>query len=371
MKKLFKLGFIGGGLNSAVGMVHFAACRLDNYFAPVAGCFSRNNDINHQTGDKWGIDKNRIYSSWQELLNKERGHIDAIVVLTPTPTHAEIVVEALKLGYPVICEKSLAMDSTETKAISHLLAQKKGFLSVIYNYSAYPMMKELKSLIEAGELGKIKQIHAEMPQDIFLRSSPQNIQAWRNKDHKVPTVSLDLGIHLHHLIYYLTNQIPSAVVAEEFTDGENSSLVDNVFCMVKYNGGARGLMWFGKTAAGIKNGMRIRVFGEKASAEWYQMNPEELQINLKNGERRIIDRGQANIIVGAAEKYNRFKAGHPIGFVEAFANWYTDLYHELLKYKNGKSQDQNYIYGINIAVDGLKFFEKASNSAKQQSWIKI
>jgi len=371
MKAPHKIAFIGGGINSVVGAVHFSASRMDNKFALVSGCFSRNSETNKQTADKWGISNNRIYSNWMTLLENEVNSIDAVVILTPTPTHAEITLEALKRGYAVISEKSVAMNSHEAMPIAKYLNKNNGFLSVVYNYTGYPMVKEIEQIIKSGKLGNINQIHIEMPQDIYSRLDMNQIQSWRNVDGTIPTISLDLGIHLHHLVDYLTGQKATSVIGEEFTNGSNQNIIDNVICTARYSDQLRCQMWFGKTAAGSRNGLRIRIFGDKGSIEWIQTNPEEIVINTSVGERMILDRASPNTQVCSDTRYNRFKAGHPIGFLEAFSNWYSDVNNELENYKNGIKQKEDYVYGIKNAIEGLQFFESVTESSKKRCWINI
>lgn len=371
MIKPYKLAFIGGGINSVIGSVHFSASRMDNKFVPVSGCFSRNAEINRQTAERWGIEDNRLYSDWVSLLDNEINSVDAVVILTPTPTHAEITLEALKRGYAVICEKSIAMNVQEAMPIATHLKKNDGFLSVVYNYTGYPIVKEMKHIISSNKLGKINQIHIEMPQDIYTRLNTNKIQSWRNIDGIMPTISLDLGIHLHHMVSYLVDQKATSVIGEEFTNGNNPNITDNVICIAKYANQLRCQMWFGKTAAGIRNGLKIRVFGEIGSMEWLQTNPEELVLNYSKGERMILDRANTEVHICSDTRYNRFKAGHPIGFLEAFSNWYSDVHNELENHKNGIKQPDDYVYGINRAINGLKFFESVTESSKKRCWINI
>src|SRR5690606_7761185 len=172
-------------------------------------------EINQTTADAWGIPAQRVYPSWQELLQQERGQLDAIVILTPTPSHCDIVTAALELGYAVICEKALATSSEETARIKAKLDETKGFLAVTLNYSGYPMLRELKHKIQCGELGRLLHVQIEMPQEGFVRLDAKGEkplpQAWRLKDGFIPTISLDLGVHLHHLMAFLTGKSPLKV----------------------------------------------------------------------------------------------------------------------------------------------------------------
>ena len=373
-EKSLTLGFIGGSIASAVGQTHQIASQMDGHWRLVAGCFSRSNDTNQQTAEHYGLDKERVYNNWDALLENEQGCLDAIVVLTPTPNHTEIVIKALTLGYAVICEKTLTANLNQAKQIANTLKQKSGYLAITYNYSGYPMVRELQGLIKEGSLGQIQQIHIEMPQEGFIRLNNQGVpnkpQQWRLEDQEIPTISLDLGSHAHHLIKFLTNESPLSVVASQTNLGNFPGIIDNVMCIARYSNQLQCQIWYSKTAIGHRNGLRIRVYGTKGSAEWYQLNPEELIISHHNGRREIIDRS-ADITLSSELRYNRFKAGHPSGFIEAFANLYTDIAASLVHFKHGKSENNKFVYGIEHAMEGCRLFEAINLSSEQNKWIDI
>ncbi len=363
-----RLGFIGGALNSAVGYTHFNASRIDGHFRVDTGCFSRRADINAETAHTYGIPDARTHASWPALLENERDALDALVVLTPTPDHREIVVAALDAGFPVICEKALAVSSEECRAIGAAVTRNRGFLAVTYNYSGYPMVRELRRMIADGSLGAVQQIHLEIPQEGFLRQGAAP-QAWRLKDYAVPTVSLDLGVHMHHLVHFLTGgKTPLEVMGDQGTYGHFSEIVDNVYCLAHYEDNIRVQSWYGKTALGNRNGLRIRVMGSLASAEWFQMQPEDLQLNQADGRRVLIDRGSDEADVARQLRYNRFKAGHPSGFIEAFANLYTDIAACLRRFKSGEPTSSAFVYGARESEEGLRFLEAISRSAQTRKW---
>jgi predicted dehydrogenase len=365
------VAFIGGALNSAVGYTHFNASRLDGQFKVEAGCFSRHAEHNEHSARTYGIHPDRSYSDWQALLHGEKGEIDAVVILTPTPSHAEIVIAALEAGYPVICEKALGVSSEECMAISNAVKIQDGFLAVTYNYSGYPMVRELRRMIADGLLGKIQQIHIEMPQEGYLRQEA-NPQAWRRSDYAVPTVSLDLGVHVHHLIDFLTGGIkPMYVAGDQTSFGQFEGIIDNVYCLARYENDLRVQAWWGKTALGYRNGLRIRVFGSNASAEWYQMSPEDLYWADDDGHHFILDHGSGEAQVAQQKRYNRFKAGHPSGFIEAFANLYIDIAESLHSYKNQNPITNSFVFGANQSEEGLVFRENISRSAAEKSWMSI
>lgn len=373
-KKPFQIAFIGGGVNSAIGEVHKAASQMDGYFQLVAGAFSSHPEINKQTAETWNVSSERTYSNYKELLEKEYGKIDAVVVLVPTDLHAEISIAALEKGIPVICEKSLATTVEEGFKIASAVKKSKGFFCTTYNYTGYPMIRELSLMIRQGELGKIQQIQIEMPQEGFLRlkadGSVQTPQAWRLTETSIPKISLDLGSHLHNMVQFLTQEKPLRIVADEATFGNFSQIIDNVGALAQYTNGVKAQFWFSKTALGQRNGLRIRIYGNKGSAEWFQLEPEILKTCDAYGKISLIDR-TGNLKIANAPRYNRFKAGHPAGFIEAFANYYQDIAESLSQYLKEGSFSNQYVCGINGALESLVMMEAAARSAKTLKWENI
>ncbi|CAM3551482.1 Gfo/Idh/MocA family protein [Arcobacter aquimarinus] len=373
-KKTLKLAFIGGSINSAIGYTHYIASQMDHLFVVSAGCFSKNNEINKKTALTWGIDEKHLYSNWKELLEKEINEIDALVILTPTPNHYEMIMKALDFGYSIISEKALASTHEEGLEISKKVEEKKAFFAVTHNYTGYPMLRELQNMIQDNKLGKITNINIEMPQESFARlingekPKPQN---WRLDDGKIPGISLDLGAHLQHIVYFLTNENPFELVADETSFGWFPQVVDNISCIARFKSGMRCQMWYGKSAIGHRNGLRVRVYGTKASAEWFQMNPEEFLFHTIDGDRIIIDRVSSNVKVSNQYRYNRFKAGHPAGFVEAFGNLYFDIAEKLTQYKLDGNHKIDWSYDVEQATIGLEVFEAIKTSSKENRWVKL
>ncbi len=373
-KQPLKLAFIGGAIDSAIGYTHYIASQMDHLFSLSAGCFSRREDINKKTAQTWGVEEEHLYSDWHELLEKEKDNVDAVVILTPTPEHYEMIIKALDLGYSIISEKALATTYEEGLAISKKIEEKKAFFAVTHNYTAYPMMRELQHMIKDDKLGRITNINIEMPQESFARldisDNKPKPQSWRLTDGKIPGVSLDLGAHLQHMVYFLTNENPSELVADESSFGWFPDIVDNVACLARYASGMRSQMWYGKAAIGNRNGLKVRVYGTKGSAEWFQMQPEELLFNTVNGDRMIIDRA-SNVTVSNQLRYNRFKSGHPVGFIEAFGNLYFDIAQKLNQYKIDKNHKIDWTYDAVQATKGLEVFEAIKKSSTENRWIKI
>ena len=295
---MIRLCIIGGGITSAVGAAHVAALNLTGKYNLFAGCFSTDSVRNAEAGGEYGA---RPVGSIQELMALRP---DRVVILSPTTMHRRHIENVA--GYsmkhtPVLCEKALGVSSVETSWALGYSAP----LSVVFNYAFYPAVQRLRQLVRDGELGEITHIHAEMPQSGYMTNKPQS---WRLSDFGI---YLDLGTHLHHLVWFLTGVAPVAVHAIE-RRLSGIGVVDYVSAEVRYpNFDAN--IWFSKASSGFSNGLRIRVFGTEGSAEWYQREPDVLMLsNAAAGTGHF-----------AMEIPNpRFKAGHPTGFIEALANVY-------------------------------------------------
>ena len=241
-----------------------------------------------------------------------------------------------------------------------------------YNYTGYPMVRELRKLLTEGRLGRVQQIHIEMPQESYLRrdseGGPIEPQQWRLRDQEVPMVSLDLGVHVHHLIDFLSGEKPQELVALQSSLGSFEQVVDNTMCIARYSNQLVGNIWFSKAALGHRNGLRVRVFGEEASAEWYQMEPEFLVYHDNQGRKTVVDRASPDADVSSRLRYNRFKAGHPSGFLEAFANLYWDIADALEVFQETGKQDSEFVFTVENALQGLSMFEAIARSSKDKSW---
>lgn len=371
---MFNIGFIGGSYYSAVGYTHFAASQLDGIWNLTAGCFSTNTEKNLKSAKVYGIDVDKTYSSIEDLIKNEKNSIDAVAILTPTPSHFNDVKYCMKHEIPVICEKSLAISSAEIRTLLEIQNNLNSFLVVTYNYSGYPMVRELRHIISQGVLGKVLHFQIEMPQEGYVRLDSQgnkpSPQPWRLHDGSIPIIHLDLGSHLHHLLYYLIGKSPLEVIADQRNYGWFNNAIDNVTCLCRYTDNVQGQIWFSKSALGHRNGLKIRIYGSDASAEWHQTIPEEIHMSYNNGKHETIDR--AGLVVVANEKrYNRFKAGHPAGFIEAFANLYTDIADCLQQYKTTKTWKSAEVFGADFALEGMRMLEAMALSVENRRWQSV
>ncbi len=370
-KSHIRLGCIGGGLNSAAGNLHFTAIILEGSFKIVSGCFSRNLKINLETGKKLGISKPNIYSSWKDLILKQKKNIDAVLILAPSSAHYEMIKFAQGQNVPIISEKPLVTDLVQIKKLMKF--EKKNFIATIFNYTGYPMIREMKFLIKKNKIGKIKSFQIEMPQQSFVikkhfKSKFLTIQNWRLKYNSIPMICLDLGVHLDNLIFFLTGFYPKEVLSN-FSKNSKLNVFDDVNMILKYKSFS-GSMWFSKTSFGHDNGLTIRIFGDKGSLEWKQTDSENLIYNSFKNEKIILSRGikcfEANKL-----RYNRFKAGHPAGFLEALANYYTDISQSYINYKKRKNHKTNFTFSTKDSFKSIKLFYMAYQSHLKKKWIKL
>lgn len=294
---MIKLGMIGGGINSAVGAAHVAAMRMTGKFNLKCGHFSTNTEVNRQSAENYGVG----YLLLNSINDVMKQRPDRVVILSPTPDHFDHIKVCMNSGLPILCEKALGKNSRQTWE----LKSSPYPLSCVYNYAFYPAVQKMRELINHPEFGRVTHIHAEMPQSGYLVSKPQ---AWRMSD---DGIYLDLGTHLHHLVWFLTGASPVSVHAIE-RRLSSLGVVDYASAQVRYPD-FDAHMWFGKVSAGYTNGLRIRVFGTNGSVEWYQREPDVLRVATAD----------TNFVAGVLEVQNpRFKLGHPTGFVEALANLY-------------------------------------------------
>lgn len=355
---MIKLGFLGGGSDSIAGKTHFIAAQMDAKFTLVGGIFSHDEEKSRQAAAEFGV---KSFSQLDDLI----GQIDMLVVLLPTPMHFQTLMDLHQYKIPIICEKPLVSSVEQMAAIEQ--AYRGRFLAVTNNYSGYPMLRELKALIGQNHLGKIKNIIVDMPQESFFRP-PKSIkypQKWRLKDDYIPMIALDLGVHVHHLSTFLLQQEPKAVFGE-FNSLSKYDVVDDVKINLRYENSI-GSLAFSKTKLGNANALRVEVYGDQGGASWSHNNNEVLEICGNNGHKTILNRG-CDLLVANQKRYSRMTVGHPGGFIEAFANLYTDIYDCYLGYQQSGVMANPYVFGLEQAKAGLTLLHKAKDSYLKGAW---
>ncbi|GLR26168.1 Gfo/Idh/MocA family protein [Limnobacter litoralis] len=369
--KPIRVAMIGGGVNSAVGRVHEIAMRMDLEYELTAGCFSRDPEFNVQSGHTYGVPAHRVYSQPEEMLRDPALDVDAVVIATPIDSHSKYIHLALDHGLRVISDKPLVSTLAECQQILKRVPLSSVDVMCIFNYTGYPAVREMKHRVDRGEIGQVFKIMIEMPQDSYMRLKNSNkiqaIQPWRLRDGPISCVSLDLFVHMHSLVNYVTGKVPLRVSAwQRAISGVADGLIDEVDVVIDYSDNLRVNAWYGKAALGQRNGLRIRAFGAQGSLEWVQEQPEQLRAADERGNTLIYDRISTSSVVTAEARYNRFKAGHPAGFIEAFANYYTDLAQAM---RSG--QLNVHTLGLEVAAEGLAVCQAIEESANLGQTIHV
>lgn len=381
MSKPLRLGVVGGGQGAYIGNIHRLAARLDGQWQLVAGAF----DVDPERGRAFacaeGLDPARSYGTYQELIAGEAARedrVDAVAICTPNFTHFPIAKALIEAGFDVICEKPLTATLKDAVALEALARDSGCFVGVTYTYSGYPMVHEARVRIAHGELGAIRSVQVEYPLEWMATAIEQagNAQAaWRTdpkKNGRGGSIG-DIGTHAYHLAGFVTGLKLEALTADLATFVGGRTLDDNAHVMMRYQGGARGLLWSSQVAIGNSNGVRLRVFGDQGSLQWFQEQPNELVFTPLGGRTQIIKRGDEDLSEDAKLR-TRLPPGHPEGYLEAFANLYAG-FAEAIRARNENRLPSPLGQNLPLAHDGLKgvaFVEAAvdSHEAKDQPWIK-
>lgn len=369
-----RLGMIGGGEGAYIGGIHRFASRLDNEYELVAGAFDVNAERGHAFAAQNHIAADRSYNDYSAMVAAESARedgVDVVAICTPNFTHFPIARAFLEAGIDVICEKPLTSTLDDAEALAEVVKSTGGFLGVTYTYSGYPLIMEARHRVAEGLIGKVRTVQVEYPLEwmatgVELKNNQQ--AAWRvdpKKNGRGGSIG-DIGTHAYHLAGYVTGLKAESVMADLATFVEGRALDDNAHVMIRYEGGARGLLWSSQVAIGCSNALRLRVFGETGSLMWSQEQPNELIFTALEGYTQIIKRGRDDLSA-LTKARTRTPPGHPEGYIEAFTNLYSGFASAL------RARDQQReIHGIGAAVpqiyDGLKgvaFVEAVVDSHEQ------
>ncbi|MDH4218401.1 MAG: Gfo/Idh/MocA family oxidoreductase [Candidatus Aminicenantes bacterium] len=367
-------GMVGGGQGAFIGDVHRKAIAMDGKAELVAGCFSQDHQNTLATGEMLGLDKDRLYSTFEGMMEaegKREDKIDFVVIVTPNNTHFAISKLAMENGIHVVCDKPLTTVSADAEKLERLSAKKDLLFCVTYTYTGYPVVKHLREMIAKGDLGVIRFINAEYPQEWLstpLEKTGQKQAAWRTNPELTGASNCvgDIGSHIENMVSYLTGLKVQSLCARLDTFVEGRILDDNASILVDYAGGAKGLYWSSQIAVGHDNGLRVRVYGTKGSVEWCQEHPNYAKICYLDKPTEIISRGRDSMYPHA-QSYSRVPAGHPEGYFEAFANIYSTFCKALGKKLAGESlttEDMDYP-GVGEGVQGVRFIERCVESSKK------
>jgi len=380
-QRKLRLGMIGGGEGAYIGNIHRIASRLDGAWDLVAGAFDVDPEKGRAFALSLGMDSDRAYGDYSALIAGEKDRtdrVDAVAICTPNFTHYPIAKALIEAGFDVICEKPLTATLEDAIALEELARNSGRFVGVTYTYSGYPMVHEARVRIAAGELGKIRTVQVEYPLEWMATAieTEGNAQAaWRTdpqKNGRGGSIG-DIGTHAYHLAGFVTGLKLQSLTADLATFVGGRALDDNAHVMMRYEGGARGLLWSSQVALGNSNGVRLRVFGEKGSFQWFQEQPNELVYQPLGGRTQVIKRGSDELSIEAKVRM-RTPPGHPEGYLEAFANLYVGFAEAIQARRDGREPTA---VGQNIpnAYDGLKgvaFVDAVVDSAESASpvWLK-
>ncbi|NKB34986.1 MAG: gfo/Idh/MocA family oxidoreductase [Pseudomonadales bacterium] len=366
-----KLGMVGGGTGAFIGEVHRMASRLDDRYELVAGALSSDADRAAESAAELSIDEKRSYSSYQEMAKKEgklKNGIDAVAIVTPNHLHAAVAKEFLQAGIHVICDKPLTSNLQDAEELTKLVKDSGLVFAVTYNYSGYPMVRQAKEMIAGGELGNIRIIQLEYSQDWLatnIERDGQKQAAWRTDPSQAGAGGAigDIGTHAFHLAEFITGLEANSLLADLDSFVTGRSLDDNANILLHYKNGAKGMLWVSQVASGNENGLKIRVYGDKAGLEWSQEDPNYLSFTPLGEPRRQITRSGS----GAgpmATAASRIPGGHPEGFIEGFANIYRETA-DLIDAHRDKRVIESLVPTIEDGLRGIRFIEKAvaSNQA--------
>jgi predicted dehydrogenase len=373
---------VGGGPDALIGEVHRIAARLSGNYELRAGVFSSNPRKSLDFGKQLGVSEDRLYDSYEEMAAKEASRptddrIDAVTVVTPNHLHYNVCKAFMEAGINVICDKPMTNTIADARELCQLVDEQDTIFALTHNYSGYPMVKEAKSLVHDGTLGNLRKVVVEYSQGWLsqpIEEEGNKQAAWRTDPQKagVSSVVADIGSHAEHLVEYLTGQQLTKLYADIHTFVDGRALEDDANMFVRYDGGLRGVLISSQISIGEENGLSIRLYGDKASLEWEQENPNYLHLKHPDKPEQIFKKGNPYLSTEANEN-TRIPPGHPEGFVGGFANIYTAVAGAIKDKKSGQTVDCTE-YDFPTVKDGLrgvKFIHKAVESGKQERWVEM
>ncbi len=383
MKRKLRMGMVGGGLTSFIGPVHRKAAGIDGQIELVCGAFSIDPKESKETGESLYLDPSRVYATYPEMFEKEKKlppekRIDFVSVVTPNHVHYAPTKLALESGFHVVVEKPIAFSLAEAKSLQKLVDKSGLILCLTHTYTGYPMVKEARQMVKSGKFGKIRKVYVEYPQGWLSGPLEKtgNMQAsWRTnpKQSGMGGAIGDIGTHAANLAEYITGSDITEVCTMLNTVVEGRMLDDDTSMLVKFDNGATGMLLATQVAAGEENNLNIRIYGEKGGLEWRQEEPSTLVVKWLDKPREI-HRAGWKYLSDEAKGYIRTPAGHPEGYLEAFANIYRSFTNAMHDYKPGKKINaEKYDFpDVHHGVRGMTFVETVVKSAQSnKKWIKI
>jgi len=372
MKQKLRMGMVGGGEGAFIGDVHRIAARMGGEIELVAGVFGTNREKSLACGEKLYLDPARIYPDFETMAASEKAlpkskRIDFVTVCTPNRSHYAISKAFLEAGVHVLCEKPVAMSLAEALDLKQTVDCTGKFFALMHNYTGFPMVKQARKIIADGVLGKLRKINVEYSLGWLAAPNAGKQAQWRidPKQAGISGCMADIGTHAQNLIEYVCGLKITEVNADLATFVEGRTLDDDGSVLLRFNNGARGLIFASEVSTGEENNFIIKVYGDKAALEWHEQTPEELVIRSNDAPIQVLRRGWPGTGAEAA-KASRLPAGHPEGFLEAFANIYDAFANSI---RDGKPGDYP---GIDAGVSEMRFLEAiVENSNGKIRWTKL
>ena len=383
MGRKIRMGMVGGGRGAFIGGVHRMAAALDGEIELVCGAFSSDPERSRLSGEDFYLSSDRVYGSYAEMIQKEKElpegeRMDFVSIVTPNHVHFGPAKMALENGFHVVCDKPLSYDMDEAYELEKVVNESGLLFALTHNYTGYPMVKQARHMIQNGDLGTIRKVVVEYPQGWlmdFIESTDQKQAAWRTdpKRSGIAGAMGDIGTHAENLAEYITGLKISELCADISTLVDGRQLDDDGNVLLRFNNGARGILHASQISAGEENSLNIRVYGSKAGLEWHQMEPNTLEVKYQDGPKRIFRTGVGDLCA-SAQAHTRIPAGHPEGYLEAFANIYRNFAKCVQARITGNEVDPVYndFPTVEDGVRGMNFIYKVIESGKSdQKWVKV
>ena len=381
MSRRLRLGMIGGGRGAFIGGVHRIAARLDDRYELVAGVFSADPQRSRASGADLLLDARRCYASIDEMIEAESARtdrVDVVAIVTPNHLHYAAAKQFLEAGFHVICDKPMTTSVADAEDLVSTAERTQRVLAITYNYSGYPLIRQAKEMIAAGDLGEVRLVQVEYAQDwltTLLEAEGQKQASWRADPLLVGAAAAvgDIGTHAFHLAEFVSGLRVAQLAADLSTHVAGRKLDDNAQMLLRFANGARGSLWASQVAPGNENGLRLRIYGSKGGLEWSQEEPNHMRHAPYGQQPRILARGGPGLSPLAASGA-RIPAGHPEGYLEGFAQVYRDIA-DLIAAYDAKTSPTAGARLAPTAADGLRgvqFVHAAvESSRKDAAWVKV
>ncbi len=373
-----RLGMVGGGRGAFIGAVHRIAARLDDQYELVAGAFSSDPEKSAASAADLGVA--RSYGSYAEMAAREarrKDGIEAVAIVTPNHMHAPVALEFLKRGIHVICDKPLTATLPEAKKLAKAAEASGVVFALTHNYTGYPMIRQAAELVASGALGDIRLVNVEYIQDWLaepVEATGQKQADWRTDPARSGAGGStgDIGTHAFNLANFVTGLSLDELSADLQAFVPGRRVDDNGHVLMRYQGGARGMLWCSQVASGQENGLRLRVYGTKAGLEWEQENPNYLWVSPLGAPKYRLTRGGPGSGAAAA-RVTRIPSGHPEGYLEGFANIYAEAARAIIARREGAALDPAVIFpGLKEGLEGVAFVDACVRSSKKNgAWVKL